>query len=261
MRARRSWSCSAAASTPTPLRPSAATTASSSIALSIDYGQRHASELEAARARGRARSAWPATSRSTLDLSRFGGSALTTRDAGAAGSPARRRRRSRSPTCRRATRFFCRWRWRGPRCSGRRHRHRRQRARLLGLSRLPSGVHRGLRAARARWPRAPASKGSALTIRTPLMRPDQGRHHPLGLSLGPRLRPDAQLLRSRAGRRPCRHCDSCRLRAAGFAAAGVADPPVGMSRLTIRLAQHFAPRVTALTSAPWLSRCAARSSF
>ena len=75
-----------------------------------------------ARARGGAR-AWPASLgvarhlELDLDLSRIGGSALTADIAVPKDRAARSPRTFPSPTFRRATRSFSRWRWAGPRCS------------------------------------------------------------------------------------------------------------------------------------------------
>ena len=127
----------AAASIPTPPRRSRARTASGCYALTSATvsGTRRSSRR---RARSRARSASRGTSSSTSICAAFGGSALTTRRAGAEGSAARSRRTFRPPTSRRATRCSCRWRWLGRSAGRARHLHRRQRARLLGLSRLPA---------------------------------------------------------------------------------------------------------------------------
>ena len=81
---------------------------------------------------------------------------------------------------------------RGPRRA--RHRHRRQRARLLGLSRLPARVHRGVRAAGHAGDRE-GRAGRALPHPRAAADADQGRHHPARPRARPRLRPDAQLLR------------------------------------------------------------------
>ena len=88
-------------------------------ALSFRYGQRHASNSR--RPGGSpTRSEWPGTSCADIDLRVFGGSALTA-DIDVPKHDTRRgsrRRTSRSPTCRPATRSSCRSRWPGPRCSG-----------------------------------------------------------------------------------------------------------------------------------------------
>ena len=56
-------------------------------------------------------------------------------------------------------------------------------------------------------------------------RAQQGRDHPARPRARPRLRPDAQLLRSRRPTGgPAARCDSCVLRAKGFREAGVPDP-------------------------------------
>ncbi len=61
-----------------------------------------------------------------------------------------------------------------------RHLHRRQRARLHRLPRLPARVHRGLRDDGRTSPPRPAWRAHALTIHTPAHRPDQGRDHQPG---------------------------------------------------------------------------------
>ena len=75
-----------------------------------------------------------------------------------------------------------------------------------------------------RWRRAPASKARRFRVHTPLIALTKAEIIRRGLALGPRLRPDTQLLRSAPDGRPCGRCDSCALRAKGFAEAGVADP-------------------------------------
>ncbi len=76
-----------------------------------------------------------------------------------------------------------------------------------------------------------AERGEAwLTIHAPLLRMSKAAIVRRGVELGvdfgltlscydPRPQPGVP-----AGARPCGHCDACRLRAAGFAEAGVADP-------------------------------------
>lgn len=71
-------------------------------------------------------------------------------------------------------------------------------------------------------------EGRPLTIHTPLIDLTKAGIITLGLSLGL----DYGLTHScydPAGGRPCGHCDSCRLRAAGFAEAGATDPLIGRS--------------------------------
>jgi 7-cyano-7-deazaguanine synthase len=69
------------------------------------------------------------------------------------------------------------------------------------------------------------AEGGKITFLTPLVRLSKKRIVRLALKLGAPL----ELTWScyRGGRRPCGRCDSCRLRAAGFAAAGAADPALG----------------------------------
>ena len=106
-----------------------------------------------------------------------------------------------------------------------RHLHRRERARLLGLSRLPPRVHRGLRAHGE-----PGHQGRAwraardLKIHTPLLQLSKAEIVKLAQRARAGFRADPQLLRSRrrtAG--PAAQCDSCLLRRKGFEEAGIED--------------------------------------
>ena len=67
-------------------------------------------------------------------------------------------------------------------------------------------------------------EGRALTIHTPLIELSKAEIIKLGLSLGVDYGLTLSCYDPGPDGRPCRHCDSCRLRATGFAEAGAADP-------------------------------------
>ena len=175
-------------------------------ALSFRYGQRHQAGVEAAvagRREPRRRPAHRARYRPAA-VRRVGPHGGPGGPEGA-GPPKRCPQGSLSPTCRPGTRSSCRSRWPGPRCSARRHLHRRQRPRLQRLSGLPAGVHRGVPADGQPGHQGMGVEGSRpLTIHTPLIHLTKAEIIRTGLELGRRLRPDAQLLRPRPRRRGLR---------------------------------------------------------
>ena len=67
-------------------------------------------------------------------------------------------------------------------------------------------------------------EGRSLTIHTPLITLSKADIIRLGLSLGLDYGLTHSCYDPLPGGRPCDHCDSCRLRAAGFAEAGATDP-------------------------------------
>jgi 7-cyano-7-deazaguanine synthase len=67
-------------------------------------------------------------------------------------------------------------------------------------------------------------EGRPLTIHTPLIALSKAEIITLGLSLGLDYGLTLSCYDPGPGDRPCGHCDSCRLRAAGFAEAGATDP-------------------------------------
>ncbi len=67
-------------------------------------------------------------------------------------------------------------------------------------------------------------EGRQLRIHTPLITLSKGEIIRLGFSLGLDYGRTHSCYDPLADGSPCRHCDSCRLRAAGFAAAGAVDP-------------------------------------
>ena len=67
-------------------------------------------------------------------------------------------------------------------------------------------------------------QGRPLTVHTPLIALSKAEIIKLGLSLGLDYGLTHSCYDPESGGRPCSHCDSCRLRAAGFAEAGAADP-------------------------------------
>jgi len=69
------------------------------------------------------------------------------------------------------------------------------------------------------------AQGRAVSIETPLIRMDKAAIVRLALELGVPLKWTWSCYRG--GRRPCGTCESCRLRAKGFAEAGVSDPAHG----------------------------------
>ena len=69
-------------------------------------------------------------------------------------------------------------------------------------------------------------EGHAFTVHAPLIELSKADIVRLGVSLGLDYGLTHSCYDPLPGGLPCRHCDSCRLRAAGFAEAGVSDPLV-----------------------------------
>jgi 7-cyano-7-deazaguanine synthase len=69
-------------------------------------------------------------------------------------------------------------------------------------------------------------EGQAFTVHAPLIELSKGDIVRLGVSLGLDYGLTHSCYDPLTGGQPCRHCDSCRLRAAGFADAGLSDPLV-----------------------------------
>jgi 7-cyano-7-deazaguanine synthase len=66
--------------------------------------------------------------------------------------------------------------------------------------------------------------GAALRVHAPLMRMSKADIVRTGTRLGVDFAATVSCYRADAEGRACGHCDACRLRAQGFAEAGVADP-------------------------------------
>ncbi len=73
-------------------------------------------------------------------------------------------------------------------------------------------------------------EGRPLTIHTPLISLSKADIIRLGLSLGLDYGLTHSCYDPPPSGRPCGHCDSCLLRAAGFAEAGATDPLIGLPR-------------------------------
>jgi 7-cyano-7-deazaguanine synthase len=67
-------------------------------------------------------------------------------------------------------------------------------------------------------------EGSRFRVHAPLMRMSKAEIVREGLRLGVDFAQTTSCYQADAGGRACGHCDACRLRAQGFAEAGVADP-------------------------------------
>ena len=67
-------------------------------------------------------------------------------------------------------------------------------------------------------------EGSRFRVHAPLMRMGKAEIVQEGLRLGVDFAQTVSCYQADADGRACRHCDACRLRAQGFAEAGVADP-------------------------------------
>ena len=205
---------SAAGSIPTPRRPSRSATASRCTRSASTTASVTSQELEASRAVAQALGVQRHLELD-LDLTRIGGSALTSDQIDVPKDqpidPARHSQHLRAgaqhdlPVGRDGL---------GRSARRVRHLHRRQRARLLRLSRLPARVHSRVRAAGAPGDegrrRRPAADGPHAADRAV-----EGGHHPARPVARPRLRPDAQLLRPAARRpalRPLRQLPAARRR-------------------------------------------------
>jgi 7-cyano-7-deazaguanine synthase len=194
-------------------------------ALSINYGQRHVRELAAARAVARALGIARHVE-IDLDLSRFGGSALTAdidvpkdRPLDATDIPV-------TYVPARNTIFLSLalgW------------------AEVVGATHIVIGVnaldYSGYPDCRPEFVRAferlaalatrAGVEGRPLTIGTPLIDMTKAEIIRLGTALGLDYGLTHSCYDPEPDGRPCGRCDSCRLRAHGFAAAGISDPLVG----------------------------------
>ncbi len=188
-------------------------------ALSVDYGQRHHSELEAAQ---RVATALGARAHKTVhvDLRSIGGSALTADidvpDDGGSGIPVT------YVPARNTIMLSIALGW----------------AEVLGAQDIFCGVnavdYSGYPDCRPPFIAAfeklanvatkAAVEGAALRVHAPLMDMSKADIAREGARLGVDFAATVSCYRADAEGRACGHCDACRLRADGFAAAGVIDP-------------------------------------
>lgn len=192
-------------------------------ALSINYGQRHAEELVASRVVAKALGVKPHLELD-LDLTRIGGSALTSDQIDVPkDQPIDASRIPSTYVPARNTIFLSvAMGW----------------AEVLGSSDIFIGVnaldYSGYPDCRPEFIRAfeqlarlatkAGVEGRPLTIHTPLIALSKADIIRLGLSLGLDYGLTHSCYDPLPGGSPCGHCDSCRLRAAGFQEAGVSDP-------------------------------------
>ncbi|MGJ4728478.1 7-cyano-7-deazaguanine synthase QueC [Luteimonas sp. SDU101] len=188
-------------------------------ALSLSYGQRHTSELEAA---DRVSALLGACEHKTVqvDLRAFGGSALTddidVPEAGGAGIPVT------YVPARNTIMLSLALGW----------------AETLGANDLFCGVnavdYSGYPDCRPEFIEAferlanvatkAGVEGAGIRVHAPLLRMGKAEIVREGLRLGVDFAATVSCYRADASGRACGHCDACRLRADGFGAAGVADP-------------------------------------
>jgi 7-cyano-7-deazaguanine synthase len=188
-------------------------------ALSVAYGQRHTSELDAA---ARVAGELGAVEHKTVhvDLRAIGGSALTADievpEAGGAGIPVT------YVPARNTIMLSVALGW----------------AEVLGATDIFCGVnavdYSGYPDCRPEFVAAfealanvatrAGVEGACLRVRAPLMRMGKDAIVREGLRLGVDFAQTVSCYRADADGRACGHCDACRLRADGFAAAGVGDP-------------------------------------
>jgi len=192
-------------------------------ALSINYGQRHVPELEASRVVARALGVQRHLELE-LDLSRIGGSALTSDQIDVPkDQPIDPQVIPSTYVPARNTIFLSvAMGW----------------AEVLGVSDIFIGVnaldYSGYPDCRPEFIRAfeqlarlatkAGVEGRPLTVHTPLIALSKAEIIKLGLSLGLDYGLTHSCYDPLPGGRPCEHCDSCRLRAAGFEEAGATDP-------------------------------------
>jgi len=191
-------------------------------ALTIDYGQRHAREIESARLVARALDV-ARHLELTVDLRAIGGSALTTdeavprdRDLAAPGIP------STYVPARNTIMLSLALGW----------------AEVVGSTDIVIGVnaldYSGYPDCRpefiAAFERVAALatragvEGAAFRVHTPLIALDKAAIIRRGVALGLDYGMTTSCYDPTPEGRPCGHCDSCRLRAKGFHEAGIADP-------------------------------------
>jgi 7-cyano-7-deazaguanine synthase len=189
-------------------------------ALSVDYGQRHASELDAARAVAKHLHAVEHRV-AHLDMGQFGGSALTDKDMAVPTSPTEGIPITYVPA-RNTVMLSLALGW----------------AEVLNADAIYIGVnavdYSGYPDCRPEFIAAfqnlanlatkRAVEGQPITIETPLMQLSKAEIIRLGSGLGVDYRLTVSCYQADEQGRACGVCDSCRFRRQGFIEAGVADP-------------------------------------
>ncbi|HVB46804.1 MAG TPA: 7-cyano-7-deazaguanine synthase QueC [Burkholderiales bacterium] len=189
--------------------------------LSVDYGQRHAAELDAAR---RVAGRFGAVEHRVLrlDLSQFGGSALTDRAIAVPTGGAQPGIPATYVPARNTILLSLALAW----------------AEVLGAQHLFVGAnavdYSGYPDCRPEYLRAfeamanlatkAAVEGRRIEVRAPLLELPKAEIVKLALRLGVQPAETVSCYQSAADGRACGACDACRIRKAGFAAAGIADP-------------------------------------